>query len=64
MKMPSFFVGLAVILLSTSAMAFTGDKCAHEAKISIDQTRSAALQQPPGTDQELEPDNAVPAGSV
>jgi uncharacterized membrane protein YkoI len=56
MKVLSLIVGLAVILSSGSAIAITGEKYAHEAKITLDQARSTALKQRPGkiTGQELE----------
>jgi uncharacterized membrane protein YkoI len=56
MKVLSLAFGLAAFLAATSAVSFTGEKYAHDAKITLDQARSAALKQRPGkiTDQELE----------
>ena len=60
MKMPLLLaaLGVAALLptLSAPAFAYSGEKFAHEAKISIDQARQIALQAHPGkiTDEELE----------
>ena len=51
------FAMLALIsLLATSAFAYSGEKLAAKAKITIDQARSIALKAHPGTitDEELE----------
>lgn len=44
------------LLMSTSAFAYTGEKLAKEAKVSIEDARAAALKAHPGTitDEELE----------
>ena len=56
MKITSFVVGLAVLLSATSAMAFTGQKYVHQAKVTLVEARATALKVRPGTitDQELE----------
>ncbi|HEY5203010.1 MAG TPA: PepSY domain-containing protein [Roseiarcus sp.] len=60
MKMPLLLAALGVAALlptvATSALAYTGQKLAHGAKIGIDQARQIALKAHPGkiTDEELE----------
>lgn len=60
MKMPLLLAALGVAALmptvATSALAYTGENLAHEAKIGIDQARQIALTAHPGkiTDEELE----------
>lgn len=53
----SFLTGaVATLALAGSASAYTGEKYAKEAKITLDQARATALKARPGkiTDQELE----------
>ena len=56
MKKKVLIGGLALLVSVTAAGAFTGEKYIQQAKITLDQARSIALQAQPGviTDQELE----------
>jgi uncharacterized membrane protein YkoI len=49
-------LGAVVVIVGAPAFAYTGQRYAHEAKITLDQARAKALKAYPGsiTDQELE----------
>ena len=52
----SLMIGLALVGLATSALAYSGQKYTKEAKVSLEQARAIALKAFDGkiTDQELE----------